>query len=59
MPGGDLDRIPHQQLIRRELLAKLRAGAGGPLGLKGVLDAVTGSVSVDGAMSDAVLRRLL
>ncbi|MBV7652184.1 LytR family transcriptional regulator [Streptomyces albidoflavus] len=43
--------------------AELRAGAGGPLGLKGVLDAVTGSVSVDEAMSDAMsdaeLRRLL
>ncbi|MCX5457359.1 LytR family transcriptional regulator [Streptomyces sp. FT1] len=37
--------------------AGLRAGAGGPLGLKGVLDAVTGSV--DEAMSDAELRRLL
>ncbi|MEU6107198.1 LCP family protein [Streptomyces albidoflavus] len=59
LPGGDLDRIRHQQLILRELLAKLRTGAGGPLGLKGVLDAVTGSVSVDEAMSDAELRRLL
>ncbi|MFE3045698.1 MULTISPECIES: LytR family transcriptional regulator [Streptomyces] len=42
-----------------ERRAGLRAGAGGPLGLKGVLDAVTGSVSVDEAMSDAELRRLL
>ncbi|MCO6746943.1 LytR family transcriptional regulator [Streptomyces sp. IpFD-1.1] len=42
-----------------ERRAGLRAGAGGPLGAKGVLDAVTGSVSVDEAMSDAELRRLL
>ncbi|MFF3521417.1 LytR family transcriptional regulator [Streptomyces albidoflavus] len=41
----------------REGRAELRAGAGGPLGLKGVLDAVTGSVSVDEAMSDAELWR--
>ncbi|MFE0493323.1 LytR family transcriptional regulator [Streptomyces albidoflavus] len=41
----------------REGRAELRAGAGGPLGFKGVLDSVTGSMSVDEAMSDAELWR--
>ncbi|MFI8282913.1 LytR family transcriptional regulator [Streptomyces albidoflavus] len=40
-----------------ERQAGLRAGAGGPLGFKGVLDSVTGSMSVDEAMSDAELWR--
>lgn len=61
VPGGELDRIKHQQQFLRSLAERLRAQAGltDPLGTARMLNAMTRTVSVDDRMSNGDLRELL
>lgn len=61
VPGGELDRIKHQQQFLRSLVGEMRGEVSltNPLGTARMLDAVTRTVSVDDRMSNGDLRDLL
>ncbi|NUS27992.1 MAG: LCP family protein [Streptomyces sp.] len=61
VPGGELDRIQHQQQFLRSLVTEIRAEVSltDPLGTARMLDAVTRTVSVDDHMSNSDLRDLV
>ncbi|MDN3025492.1 LCP family protein [Streptomyces sp. S.PB5] len=61
VPGGELDRIKHQQQFLRSLMTEIRSEVGltDPFGTARMLDAVTRAVSVDDRMSNGDLRDLL
>lgn len=61
VPGGELDRIKHQQQYLRSLVGEMRAKARltNPLGTARILDAITRTVSVDDRMSNGDLRDLV
>jgi len=61
VPGGELDRIKHQQQYLRSLVGEMRGKAGltDPLGTARILNAVTRTVSVDDRMSNGDLRNLV
>ncbi|MGH1553675.1 hypothetical protein ACRAWF_21975 [Streptomyces sp. L7] len=61
-PGGELDRIKHQQQFLHSLAGRIRGRVGltDPLaGTARMLDAITGTVSVDDRMSNGDLRNLV
>lgn len=60
LPGGELDRIKHQQQFLRGLVGQVRGGVGitDPFGTTRTLDAITRTVSVDDRMSNGDLRDL-
>ncbi len=61
LPGGELDRIKHQQQFLRSLVDRVRGDIRltDPLGVDRTLDAITGTVSVDDRMSNTDLRDLV
>ncbi|MDT7841625.1 LCP family protein [Streptomyces justiciae] len=61
VPGGELDRIKHQQQFLRSLVTEIRdeVSITDPLGTARMLDAVTRTVSVDDHMSNSDLRDLV
>ncbi|MFF4055887.1 LCP family protein [Streptomyces sp. NPDC001668] len=61
VPGGELDRIKHQQQFLRSLVGEMRGEVGltDPLGTARMLDAITRTVSVDNRMSNGDLRDLV
>ncbi|MER6285914.1 LCP family protein [Streptomyces sviceus] len=60
LPGGELDRIVHQQQFLRSLVGQIRGDVSitDPLGTDRMLDAITRTVSVDDRMSNGDLRAL-
>ncbi|MFF7170815.1 MULTISPECIES: LCP family protein [Streptomyces] len=60
LPGGELDRIKHQQQFLQSLVGRIRADISitDPLGTDRMLDAITRAVSVDDRMSNGDLRNL-
>ncbi|MFJ1967484.1 LCP family protein [Streptomyces sp. NPDC087903] len=60
LPGGELDRIKHQQQFLRSLVGEVRGGVKltDPLGTDKTLDAITSAVSIDDRMSNGDLRDL-
>ncbi|MEU8133850.1 LCP family protein [Streptodolium elevatio] len=61
LPRGDLDRVERQQEFMRAVMQKLLSGGllDDPLDLPDLLDALTGSISVDDRMSNSDLRDLV
>lgn len=61
LPGGELDRIKHQQEFLRSLVDRIRGDirVTNPLGVNRTLDAITRTVSVDDRMSNTDLRDLV
>jgi len=61
VPGGELDRIKHQQQFLRSLAGQMRGEVSltNPLGTARMLDAITRTVSVDDLMSNGDLRDLV
>ncbi|MFI7402294.1 LCP family protein [Streptomyces sp. NPDC049541] len=61
VPGGELDRIKHQQQFLRSLVGEMRGKVSltNPFGTARMLDAVTRAVSVDDRMSNGDLRDLV
>ncbi|MEU6372896.1 LCP family protein [Streptomyces sp. NPDC046909] len=61
VPGGELDRIKHQQQFLRSLMTEIRGEVSltDPLGTARMLDAITRTVSVDDRMSNSDLRDLM
>ncbi|GHF42982.1 LCP family protein [Streptomyces griseosporeus] len=61
VPGGELDRIRHQQQFLHSLAARIRdrVGLTRPIGTARILDAITRTVSVDDRMSNGDLRNLV
>ncbi|MFE3031422.1 LCP family protein [Streptomyces canus] len=60
LPGGELDRIKHQQQFLRSLVGQIRGDVSitDPLATDRMLDAITRAVSVDDRMSNGDLRSL-
>jgi LCP family protein required for cell wall assembly len=60
LPGGELDRIKHQQQFLRSLVGEVSSGVRitDPLGTDRMLDAITRTVSMDDGMSNSDLRNL-
>ncbi|MDQ1050176.1 LCP family protein [Streptomyces sp. V4I2] len=60
LPGGELDRIKHQQQFLRSLVGEVRGGGKltDPRGTDRMLDAITRTVSMDDRMSNGDLRNL-
>ncbi|MFI8528813.1 LCP family protein [Streptomyces aquilus] len=61
LPGGDLDRIEHQQQYLRSLVSKIRGDMSvtQPWHINRTLNALTDTVSVDDQLSNADLRDLV
>lgn len=61
VPGGELDRIKHQQQFLRSLMTEIRGEVSltDPLGTARMLAAITRTVSVDDEMSNTDLRDLM
>lgn len=61
LPRGDLDRVERQQEFMRAVMQKLLSGGllDDPLDLPDLLDALTGSISVDDRLSNSDLRDLV
>ncbi|MCF2526873.1 LCP family protein [Yinghuangia soli] len=61
LPRGDLDRVERQQNFMRAVFEELLSGGklSDPLGLPGLLDAITDAISVDDRMSNSDLRDLV
>ncbi|MEV0479259.1 LCP family protein [Streptomyces sp. NPDC050508] len=61
VPGGELDRIKHQQQFLHSLAGRIRGRVAltDPFGTARMLDAITGTVSVDDRMSNGDLRDLV
>ncbi|MFE9444688.1 LCP family protein [Streptomyces sp. NPDC006602] len=61
LPGGELDRIKHQQQFLSSLVGEVRGGVDitDPFGTGRMLDAITRTVSVDDRMSNGDLRDLV
>ena len=61
LPGGELDRIKRQQQFLRALVGEMRddVSVTDPLKIDRMLDAITGTVSVDDQLSNGDLRDLV